>query len=63
MPSDGFSQPADYGWRPWDYLSVCLINSGHLQDGVAATLRALELGALDVDRLRANLHWAVDRLG
>ena len=61
-PSDGFTQPADYSWRPWDQLSVCLINTGKLAEGIAATLKAIELGCPDVDRLRKNATWAIDRV-
>ena len=61
-PTEGFTQPGDYSWRPWDFLSVCLINTGRFAEGVSATLRAIELGAPDVDRLRKNASWALDQL-
>lgn len=61
-PSDGFTQPADYSWRPWDHLSVCLINTGKWEEGIAATLRAIELGSPEVERLRKNATWAIDQL-
>ena len=61
-PPDGFTQPADYTWRPWDHLSVCLINTGKLTEGIAATLKAIELGSPEVDRLRKNATWAIEQL-
>jgi glycosyltransferase involved in cell wall biosynthesis len=61
-PGDGFTQPADYSWRPWDYLSVCLINTGRYAEGVKAAMRAIELGAPDLERLRKNAQWALDQL-
>ena len=61
-PRDGFTQPADYSWRPWDYLSVCLINTGRFTEGVDAVMKALELGAPDTERLRKNASWALDQI-
>ena len=61
-PRDGFVDRADYSWRPWDHLSVCLINTGKLAEGIAATLKAIELGSPEVNRLRKNATWAIDEL-
>jgi hypothetical protein len=61
-PVAGFIADMDYTWRAWDFLGVCLINSGRHQDGIEATMRALELGSPDRGRLTANLHWAIDAL-
>jgi glycosyltransferase involved in cell wall biosynthesis len=61
-PNDGFIVDADYTWRPWDYLGVCLANSGRHPEAIEATTRALVLGHPDKDRLRANLKWSVDQL-
>jgi glycosyltransferase involved in cell wall biosynthesis len=59
LPVDGFVTPADYTWRPWDHLGVCLINLGRYDEGIDATVRSLKLGNPDVDRLTANIHWAL----
>lgn len=61
-PADGFTQPADYTWRAWDQLSVCLINDGRLPDGIAATLKAIELGAPERERLGKNAAWAIGQI-
>lgn len=61
-PSLGFVTPADYSWRPWDYIGVCLINLGRHDEGIAATVRSLREGNPDVERLRKNLHWSVDQI-
>lgn len=61
-PTEGFVSPADYTWRPPDHLGVCLINLGGYEEGISSTLRSLAAGNPDRERLRANLHWAVDQL-
>jgi tetratricopeptide (TPR) repeat protein len=61
-PAAGFVSDMDYSWRPWDYLGVCLANSGRHAEAIEATLRSLQLGNPDRDRLRQNLHWSIDQL-
>jgi glycosyltransferase involved in cell wall biosynthesis len=63
QPAVGFVEPPDYSWRPLDYLSVCQINLGRFEEGIATTTRALLAGHPDAARLRANICWAADRLG
>jgi tetratricopeptide (TPR) repeat protein len=63
QPPVGFVEPADYSWRPLDYLGVCQINLGRFEDGIATTTRALLAGHPDADRLRANIRWAADQIG
>lgn len=62
-PPAGFVEPPDYSWRPLDYLGVCQINLGRFQEGIATTIRALQAGHPDVERLRANIRWAADQIG
>ena len=57
-----FVSPPDYTWRPWDYISVCLANLDRHEDSIAATIRSLNAGNPDRDRLRSNLHWSVHQL-
>jgi len=60
-PSAGFVRDADYGWAPWDYLSVCLGNSGKY----AEALRVGQLALSDnpeAERVRKNLAWFVSQL-
>lgn len=61
-PFNGFVQDADYRWAPWDFLSVCLGNSGRHQEAVQAALRALEGGNPGADRVRGNIDWFVSEL-
>ena len=61
-PTTGFVADADYSWRAWDSLSVCLINSGRLKDGITAALRSLDAGNPEVLRVKSNLRWAIDAL-
>jgi glycosyltransferase involved in cell wall biosynthesis len=61
-PAAGFVSDFDYTWRPWDYLGVCLANSGRHAEAIKATMRSLQLGNPDRDRLRQNLHWSVDHI-
>ena len=61
-PGAGFVSEVDYSWRPWDFLGVCLANSGRHTEAIEANLRSLELGNPDRDRLRQNLHWSIDQL-
>jgi len=62
LPASGFVSPPDYTWRPWDYISVCLANLGRHEESIAATIRSLNAGNPERERLRLNLHWSVDQL-
>ncbi|MFE0026162.1 glycosyltransferase [Amycolatopsis sp. NPDC059021] len=61
-PVTGFVSPPDYGWRPWDYLSVCLARLGRHEDSIAAAVTSLEAGNPERERLLANIRWSADRL-
>ncbi len=61
-PPDGFVTPTDYTWRATDHLGVCLINTGRLQEGIDMTQRSLDAGNPDVERLQANIRWALEQL-
>jgi hypothetical protein len=61
-PEVGFVSPADYTWRPWDHIGVCLINLGRHEEGTAASIRSLRSGNPDPKRLRGNIHWSVDQM-
>jgi glycosyltransferase involved in cell wall biosynthesis len=61
-PILGFVSPPDYTWRPWDYISVCLANLDRHEDSIAATIRSLNAGNPDRERLQSNLHWSVNQL-
>jgi glycosyltransferase involved in cell wall biosynthesis len=61
-PFSGFVNDADHRWAPWDYLSVCLGNSGRHREALEAGLRALEGGNPGADRVRANIGWFVSEL-
>ncbi len=61
-PTPGFISPPDYTWRPWDCISVCLANLGRHEESIAATIRSLNAGNPERERLRSNLHWSVDQL-
>ncbi|MGH3871824.1 MAG: glycosyltransferase [Pseudonocardiaceae bacterium] len=62
VSAPGFISPPDYTWRPWDYISVCLANLGRHEESIAATIRSLNAGNPDRERLRSNLRWSADRL-
>jgi glycosyltransferase involved in cell wall biosynthesis len=59
-PTSGFVSDFDYTWRPWDFLGVCLANSGRHAEAIDATLRSLRQGNPEQDRLRQNLRWSID---
>jgi glycosyltransferase involved in cell wall biosynthesis len=59
-PPSGFSSEADYTYLPWDFLGVCYYRLGRQQEALAATAKAIALGAPDLDRLRANLRYIAD---
>lgn len=61
-PTLGFVSPPNYTWRSWDYISVCLANVGRYEESISATIRSLNAGNPDQERLRSNLHWSVDQL-
>lgn len=61
-PTSGFASPPDYTWRPWDYISVCLAHLGRHEESIAATIRSLNAGNPERERLRSNLHWSVAQL-
>lgn len=61
-PTPGFISPPDYTWRPWDCISVCLANLGRHEESIAATIRSLNAGNPERERLRSNLHWSVGQL-
>lgn len=60
-PRFGFIRDADYGYLPWDFLSVCYDKLGRFHDALSAAERSLP-GNPEADRIRANMHWMVDRL-
>ncbi|MEY9845194.1 glycosyltransferase [Streptacidiphilus sp. MAP5-3] len=60
-PTEGFVRGRDHGWAPWDFLSVCLGNSGRHEEALQAGVRALR-GNPQGDRVRANLGWFVSEL-
>jgi glycosyltransferase involved in cell wall biosynthesis len=62
-PVIGFVSPGDYTWRPWDQLGVCLMNVGRHDEGIAASIRSLQEGNPDQERVRTNLHWSVEQVG
>ncbi|HVU71985.1 MAG TPA: glycosyltransferase family 2 protein [Mycobacteriales bacterium] len=55
-PPLGFTFERDYTWAPWDYLSVCLGNSGRYREAVKAAERALP-GNPEAPRVKQNLQW------
>lgn len=59
-PPEGPVNQDHYGWIPWDYLSVCLANSGRFDEAAQATIRALP-GNPEQDRLIENLRWAASQ--
>lgn len=61
-PAEGFVDPADYTWRACDHLGVCLMNTGRYREGIAASVRSLELGNPEVGRLRGNVRWALEQM-
>ncbi|MBF9070360.1 glycosyltransferase [Streptacidiphilus fuscans] len=60
-PTEGFVRGRDHDWAPWDFLSVCLGNSGRHEEALQAGVRALR-GNPQGDRVRANLGWFVSEL-
>jgi glycosyltransferase involved in cell wall biosynthesis len=60
-PSAGFVRDRDYGWAPWDFLSVCLGNSGRHAEALQAGQLALN-GNPEAERVRKNLAWFVSCL-
>ncbi len=61
-PEEGFVEETCYSWAPWDFLGVCLANSGRHEEAIEATRRSLLLGNPERARLKANLRWSVDQL-
>jgi glycosyltransferase involved in cell wall biosynthesis len=61
-PTSGFISPPDYTWRPWDYISVCLANLGRHEESIVATIRSVNAGNPERERLRSNLYWSVGQL-
>jgi tetratricopeptide (TPR) repeat protein len=61
-PTQSFVSPPDYTWRPWDYISVCLANLGRHEESIIATIRSLNVGNPERERLQSNLRWSVDQL-
>jgi tetratricopeptide (TPR) repeat protein len=61
-PSIGFIAEQDYTWRPWDFLAVCLANTGRHEDAIAAATRSVQRGNPDVQRVQANLGWSLEQL-
>jgi tetratricopeptide (TPR) repeat protein len=60
-PFAGFVRDADYRWAAWDFLSVCLGNSGRHAEALDAGRLALS-GNPDAERVRGNLTWFVNSL-
>jgi tetratricopeptide (TPR) repeat protein len=61
-PSNGFVAEQDYTWRPWDFLGVCLANTGRHADAIAAMTRSITNGNPDVARVQANVSWSLEQL-
>ncbi len=61
-PTEGFVEEPFYSWLPWDFLGVCLANSGRHEEALEANRRSLMLGNPDRDRLKANMRWSVEQL-
>ena len=55
-PSLGFTTERDYTWAPWDYLAVCLGNSGRFREAIKAGERALQ-GNPEAARVKQNIQW------
>jgi tetratricopeptide (TPR) repeat protein len=62
-PAEGFVREPAYTWESWDFLSVCLINAGRHSEGIRASLKSLELGNPDRERINANIAWSLGELG
>jgi glycosyltransferase involved in cell wall biosynthesis len=60
-PSHGFVSDADYGWVPWDYLSICYDRVGDYHKAIESTLKAVPNNP-DKARLIKNMHWFADNL-
>ena len=60
-PSEGFVRGRDHGWAPWDFLAVCLGNSGRHEEALQAGVRALHDNP-QAERVRANIGWFVSNL-
>lgn len=60
-PAFGFVRDSDYGYAPWDFLSVCYEKLGRMDEALTAAQRGLP-GNPEVDRMRSNMHWMVDHL-
>ena len=55
-PADGFVNNADYGWAPWDFLSICLHRTGRQLEALEALVKAAP-GNPHPDRLAENAKW------
>jgi len=60
-PEFGYSRQTDYTFLPWDYLAVCYEKIGRIPDAIQAGVRGVADNP-EAERIRANLHWMVDRL-
>lgn len=60
-PAFGLVRDPDYGYAPWDFLSVCYEKLGRMDEALAAALRSLP-GNPEANRVRSNMHWMVDNL-
>ncbi|MEY9871408.1 glycosyltransferase involved in cell wall biosynthesis [Streptacidiphilus sp. MAP12-33] len=60
-PAGGFVRGRDYEWAPWDFLAVCLGNSGRHEEALNAGVRSLR-GNPQAERVRANIGWFVSQL-
>lgn len=58
LPSEGFVSVRDYGFVPWDYLSVCWHNLGDQARALEALGRAVD-GNPERERLIDNAGWIV----
>lgn len=61
QPTAGLMRTADYGYRPWDLLSVCLDRLGRRQEALTAAQRALP-GNPTPDRVRERMRGMIDQL-
>ena len=59
QPSDGFINNSDYGWAPWDYLSICFHRTGRQQEALEALAKAVE-GNPQPARLADNAKWFLE---
>ena len=55
-PALGFTFERDYTWAPWDYLAVCLGNTGRYREAIEAAERSLPHNP-EAARVERNIAW------